>query len=204
MRETVTETVTMTAEPSYLFPLYSYQELQDAIDWAPFVLVEAGQFVAPPRPMDTIDGIADRMRSAAFAEKQAILAFRWAADHFEDASLDLREAWRELAFAEEKHMNWLLVRMKELGFEVISKPVSDRLWRSLIACTSAKEFAFFMANAEERGQKAGMRFYEFLRNKDAVTAEIFLKIAQEETEHIALAKRFFPDGYERKTTSKGP
>ena len=50
-----------------------------------------------------------------------------------------------------------------------------------------------MANAEERGQKAGFRFHEALVTIDPKSAEIFSKIAHEETAHIALARRYFPE-----------
>jgi len=160
--------------------------------WAPFVLVPQGQFPEPPRSLATPEGVGDRMRAAAFAEIQARDAFLWAAEHFPDASEDLRRAWRNLAHAEQKHFDWLLTRMKELSVEIAERKVSDMLWVSLQSCKTAREFAIYMANAEERGRRAGERFYEGLKSKDPTTAEIFRKIAEEEVTHIALAQRFFP------------
>jgi rubrerythrin len=160
--------------------------------WDPFDVAAPDANPEAPRSIHHLDGVGDRLRSAAFAEIQAREAFRWAAKTFADASEDLRGAWENLATSEERHLEWLLKRMEELGVDVRARKVSDHLWRSFMSCKRAEEFAIFMANAEERGQKAGMRFYETLLAKDPITARIFGKIAEEETSHIALAKKFFP------------
>ncbi len=163
------------------------------LNWAPFALVPRGEKSDPPRSIDTTDGVADRLRAAAFAEVQARDAFLWAADTFAETDPELRGAWRMLARAEQKHLDWLLVRLGELGFDIRARRVSDQLWVSLTSCKTAREFALYMASAEERGRKAGERFHASLQARDPVTAEIFRKIAEEEVEHIALARRFFPD-----------
>src|SRR4051794_399527 len=80
-------------------------------DWTPFRIAAPGKKADLPRSLDTQEGIGDRLRSAAFAEIQARDAFLWAAAHFDDAPEELRKAWTLLAKEEEKHMNWLLVRM---------------------------------------------------------------------------------------------
>jgi uncharacterized ferritin-like protein (DUF455 family) len=133
------------------------------------------------------------LRSAAFAEIQARDAFLWAARELEDAPEDLRRAWRNLAAAEDKHLRWLLERMKELGFDVRERRVSDHLWVSLTSCKTAREFALYMASAEERGRRAGERFHQALLERDSVTARLFGQIAEEEISHIELARRFFPN-----------
>jgi uncharacterized ferritin-like protein (DUF455 family) len=160
--------------------------------WEPFEIVPPGTRSDPPRSLSTPEGVGDRLRSAAFAEIQAREAFLWGAEHYEDASLELREAWRRLAAAEQRHLDWLLRRMSELGVDVRGRKVSDQLWHSLVSCHSAQEFALYMASAEERGRRAGERFHQELRGTDPVTAEIFGKIAEEEVAHIALARRFYP------------
>jgi uncharacterized ferritin-like protein (DUF455 family) len=137
--------------------------------------------------------VGDRLRAAAFAEIQAREAFRWAADRFDDAAESLRVAWRGLAHAEDRHLQWLMNRMEELGVSPQARQVSDQLWQSFMLCKTARDFAIYMANAEERGRRAGERFHQVLLEKDPKTAEIFGKIALEEVEHIALAKRHFPD-----------
>ncbi len=162
------------------------------MNWEPFETVDSGVHGEPPRPLGTRGGLEDRLRSAAFAEIQAREAFLWAAKKFDETPSELRVAWGKLAVEEDKHMNWLLVRMQELGFEVKARKVSLRLWDSFMACKSAQGFATYMASAEERGRKAGERFWLSLRDSDPVSAEIFRKIAEEEKEHIALAERFFP------------
>lgn len=139
-----------------------------------------------------MEGVGDRLRAAAFAEIQAREAFLWGASHFEDAPASLKTAWRGLALAEDRHLGWLLKRMQELGIGVTDRRVSDQLWVSLVSSQNAKEFAYYMASAEERGRRAGERFHQELLKKDPVTAEIFGKIAEEEVEHIALAEKYFP------------
>jgi uncharacterized ferritin-like protein (DUF455 family) len=138
--------------------------------------------------------VGDRLRAAAFAEIQAREAFVWGARVFTEAPEGLRLAWREFAAIEDRHLGWLLRRMQELGISVEERSVSDQLWRSLISCQNARDFAFFMASAEERGRRAGERFREALAKRDPITAEIFGKIAEEEVEHIAAAFRFYPEG----------
>jgi uncharacterized ferritin-like protein (DUF455 family) len=134
------------------------------------------------------------MRAAAFAEIQAREAFNWGADRWTDAPDALRSAWRGLAHAEDRHLGWLLKRMQELGIAVDEREVSDQLWVSLTSCVSARDFAHYMASAEERGRKAGERFHEALLERDPVSAAIFGRIAEEEVEHIALAQKFYPEG----------
>lgn len=161
--------------------------------WPPFQLAPIGAHADAPRSIRTIEGIGDRLRAAAFAEIQARDAFNWAADHFSDAEPRLKDAWRRLAESEQRHLDWLLARMLDLQIQVPGRFVSDHLWYSLVACKNAKDFAVFMAGAEERGRRAGERFHQALEATDPTTAEIFRKIADEEVGHIALAKKFFPD-----------
>jgi len=159
-------------------------------NWDPFLVSE--ERGEAPRSIDSFEGVGDRLRAAAFAEIQAREAFLWAVDHFEDAQPDLRQTWRSLAAAEDRHLNWLLKRMTELGVDVRGRKVSTYLWHSLVACKSAREFAKFMASAEERGRRAGERFHDTLLVRDPETARIFGTIAREEIAHIELAQRFFP------------
>lgn len=163
------------------------------MNWEPFKLCPPGEHPQVTRSIQTPDGITDRIRAAAFAEIQAREAFLWAADRFDDAPDRLKKTWRILARAEQKHLDWLLARLTELGSNAQERSVSDYLWHSLVGCQTAEEFAIFMANAEARGQKAGMRFHQALSARDPVTAQIFLKIAEEEEAHIRVATRFYPE-----------
>jgi uncharacterized ferritin-like protein (DUF455 family) len=163
-------------------------------DWSPFRLAPPGQRSDPPRSIDTPAGVADRLRAAAFAEIQAMHAFRWAAERFDDAPPDLRRAWLGLALAEERHLGWLMARMRELQVDPAGRCVADPLWHSLVSCKTAKDFAFYMATAEDRGRKAGERFSRDMMENDPISAQIFGKIAEEEVEHIALAARYFDYG----------
>ena len=150
--------------------------------------------------MDTVEGIGDRLRTAAFAELQAREAFFWAAANYQDrAEPALISAWQMLAQAEDKHLSWLMARMTELSQPVGGRRVSEELWHSLVRTQLPEQFAWFMASAEERGRKAGLRFAQGMRILDPISAAIFGKIAEEEIEHIALARRFFPAGIERHT-----
>ena len=167
--------------------------------WHPF-LVDNAALVAP-RPLTSVEGVGDRLRTAAFAEVQAEAAFLWAAENYAGATPDAANAktmtelccaWRELAVEERKHRLWLTTRMNELGIAVDGRPVRDTLWLSLTSCATAREFCLYMADAEERGRRAGVRFQEQLRVQDPTTAKIFGQIAREEEAHIRLAARFFP------------
>lgn len=164
------------------------------INWEPFNVLEDRSALAPaPRQIETKEGIGDRLRAAAFAEIQAKEAFLWASNTLHDAPDALKKAWIGLSKAEDKHLKWLLDRMQELGIDPKERAVSLRLWDSFMSCKTAKEFAIFMANAEERGRKAGERFYQSIKNIDPISAEIFRKIAEEEVEHIIHAEKFFPE-----------
>lgn len=159
-------------------------------DWSPFC-VDNSRLVAP-RPIFSPEGVGDRLRSAAFAEVQAELAFLWAADRFTDVLPELKNCWRELAVQERKHREWLTQRMHALAIPIEARSVSDVLWHSLARCPSSRDFCHYMAGAEERGRRAGARFCERLRGYDPETAAIFGRIADEEQTHIDLAYRFFP------------
>ena len=157
------------------------------MDWKPFVVCPPEEYAPSARGMGGPDGLGDRLRTAAFAERQAFAAFLWAADAFTDASDELRAAWRRIGLEEEVHLNLLLGRMAELG--VVDRPVSDRLWRRLTTAKTAAEFSVMMREAEARGQAAEESFRRSLAQRDPVTAAIFGRIADDEAEHLALADR---------------
>lgn len=159
------------------------------IDWSPFVVSPPGEKAPYLRALSTREGLGDRLRFVAFAEKQAVVAFTSAATIFENAPKEARELWLSLAKEEEKHLSWLLVRMEELGFTPDERPQSLALWNSFDRCDTAEAFAVFMANAEERGREAGEKFHETLLKIDPVTANIFKQIAEEEVGHIHLARQ---------------
>lgn len=159
------------------------------MDWSPFVVCAPEEYAPPARGLGGPEGIADRLRTAAFAERQAFAAFMWAAQTFTGASQELRAAWRRIALEEELHLNLLLGRMAELGVKVEARPVSDRLWRRLLLSKTAPEFSAQMREAEARGQAAEESFQRSLAQRDPVTAAIFGRIAADEAEHLALADR---------------
>ena len=156
-------------------------------DWSPYILGK----VPKPRSLGTPEGLGDRLRFVAFAERQAACAFREAAQRFSNVPAELREAWLWVAEEEAKHEHWLLSRLQELGQDVAGVPVALDLFLSFGHCHSAFEFAQYMSNAEERGRVAGERFAQVLATVDPVSAELFRQIALEEREHVALMERFF-------------
>ena len=158
------------------------------IDWSPFTVCSPGEKPPYPRSLGTQEGLGDRLRFVAFAEKQAAHAFELAADFYADSvSPAVQEIWRTIAREEDKHLHWLLLRMEELGVDPKERPQSLALWKSFDHCETPQKFAEFMANAEERGRIAGEQFYETLLKIDLSTARLFQQIALEEREHIRLA-----------------
>jgi uncharacterized ferritin-like protein (DUF455 family) len=143
------------------------------------------------RSLHSVEGLGDRLRLVAFAERQAFHAFNEAISRFPDAPKGLREAWKWVALEESKHESWLLKRLKEIGQTVDAVPVSLNLYNSLQNCTTPKEFALYVSDAEERGRIGAEKFAEVLHERDPETARIFKQIAYEEQEHIALVDKFF-------------
>jgi uncharacterized ferritin-like protein (DUF455 family) len=160
----------------------------DSFDWSPF---KVGTSVKP-RPLDSIGGIVDRIRIAAFAERQAHYAFLEAARIFENTvPLELVLAWKKIALEEAKHESWLLKRLVEINQDIAELPVGLGLYNSLTKCESAKEFTLYISDSEEKGRIAGLKFVEVLKNSDPLTAKIFSDIAIEELVHISLATKYF-------------
>ncbi len=157
----------------------------------PFVICSGDQKPPKMRPVNTPGGLADRMRTAAFAEKQAIFAFNWACGNFTDAPKELLEDWALLIPEEIKHFNLIANRMNELGFRMNERPVSLRLWESLKVCETAKEFCLRIAGAEERGRQAGLLLAEYLSDSDPETAAVFFEIVEDEIAHIKLAETYY-------------
>jgi len=161
------------------------------MDFHPFIICEPGERAAKPRPMNTLVGLGDRMRTAAFAELQAIAAFRWAAEHFQDVPQSLRDQWTAQIADETRHYQMIFRRMKELGLELTDRPVSTSLWKSLQECATGEEFCIKIASAEERGRQAGVKLAAFLAKSDPATAAVFREIAADEVAHVALASTYF-------------
>lgn len=161
--------------------------------WGPFVLVSAGSRPPRVRSIASPEGVGDRLRAAAMAEIQARDAFLEAAERFARHSpLALIKTWRALASAEDKHLGWLLERLEDLGQRVEDRPVSDQLHRTLSACETPRDFARYMAIAETRGMRAGELFRARMAESDPTSARLFGRVADEESEHIRLAHRWFP------------
>jgi len=161
------------------------------MDFDPFIICSPGERAPRPRPINTPDGLGDRMRTAAFAELQAMVAFRWAAVQFPDAPATLRDKWTAQIADETRHYEMICRRMEELGFELAGQPVSTSLWESLKVCTTGRDFCIRIASAEERGRQAGVRMVNYLGKSDPETAAIFQEIVDDEVAHVALAATFF-------------
>ena len=161
------------------------------MNWKPFVLCAPGQ--RPPRPRDIglTEGLGDRLRTAAFAELQAVRAFTWAVSHFDDLPEGLGEDWRRQIPQEQQHYTLILERMAQLGIEVGAVPVAPLIWASVQECETGKQFCLYMASAEERGRQAGIRLCRALQDTDPDTVEIFQSIVADEEAHVALAATYF-------------
>jgi uncharacterized ferritin-like protein (DUF455 family) len=160
----------------------------ESLDWSPYKIGIPGKI----RHMNTPEGLSDRIRVAAFAERQAYYAFTQAAQIYADeVPEELRRAWLQIAEEEAKHESWLLKRMKELEFDITAMPVSLGLYNSFTTCQSAKEFTLYISDSEEKGRVAGLKFADYLKLIDPKTANIFSDIAAEEVFHISLAAIYF-------------
>ncbi len=162
-----------------------------ALDAGHFVLCPAGERPPRPRGMGTAEGVGDRLRTAAFAEWQAITAFRWAAAHFDDVPHQLRADWLAQVPDEERHYQLITAAMERLGVTAAGRPVSDRLWRTLSACATGRDFCLQIALEEERGRQGALRLVEFLADADPETAAVFRQIAADEVAHVELAEKYF-------------
>jgi uncharacterized ferritin-like protein (DUF455 family) len=157
----------------------------------PFQLSPQGQRPPGPRSVESAAGIGDRLRTAAFAELQAIHAFGWAADKFADAPEGLCDDWRAQIPEEVIHYELIVKRMEELGVDPAERPVSVRMWETLQTSVDARDFCILIASAEEWGRKAGVLLAETLEEDDPQTAAIFRRIADDEEAHVALAKIYY-------------
>ena len=161
------------------------------MNFAPFEICPPGKRPPAPRKPGTPEGLGDRMRTAAFAEFQAVEAFTWAAEKFSDAPEGLRQDWLRQIPEEQRHYDNIVARMTELGFSLTDRPVSCGLWDSLAACTTAKEFCLKIVSAEERGRQAGLRLIQFLAASDPTTTAVFQEIVDDEIAHVALAQTYY-------------
>jgi uncharacterized ferritin-like protein (DUF455 family) len=160
----------------------------DLLDWFPYKIGTT----LKPRPLHLIEGIVDRIRVAAFAERQAHYAFLEAIRIFgKEVPEDLVRSWERIAKEEAKHESWLLGRLTEINQDVAELPVGLGLYNSFCKCKTAREFTLYISDSEEKGRNAGLKFVEALRERDPKTAEIFLNIANEELDHILLAAKYF-------------
>lgn len=155
--------------------------------WSPYQIGNAPRV----RSLNSPEGLGDRLRLVAFAERQAFHAFNEARIRFTDAPSGLLKAWEWVALEEAKHESWLLKRLNELDQDVSAVPVSLNLYHSLAKCESARDFAFYVSDAEDRGRIGAEKFAEVLKTRDPETARIFAQIAFEEREHIALVNKYF-------------
>lgn len=155
--------------------------------WSPYVIGKPQKI----RSINTPEGLGDRLRLVAFAERQAFHAFNEASLRFTDAPAELKDAWKWVALEEAKHESWLLKRLSEIGQDVAAVSVNLNLYHSLQKCQTARDFAFYVSDAEERGRVGAEKFADVLMKNDPLTAEIFAQIAKEEVRHIALVNQYF-------------
>ena len=84
----------------------------DSLDWSPYKTGVPGKI----RPMNTPEGLADRIRVAAFAERQAYYAFTQAVEIFgAEVPACLVSAWQQIAQEESISVLYL----KKDGYQTI-------------------------------------------------------------------------------------
>lgn len=159
--------------------------------WEPFVLCARGERPPRPRAITLSEGLGDRLRTAAFAELQAVRAFGWALSRFDDLPPGLRDDYARLIQQEERHFALIMDRMAELGVNPAERPVWPAIWESVGKCDTGEQFCHYIANAEERGRQAGIQLCRALRDSDPKTAAIFQSIVDEEEEHVALVAAYY-------------
>lgn len=134
-------------------------------------------------------GVTDRLRLVAFAELQARDMFRYGAARFAgQVPEEWRSTWMRFAEVEDRHAQLLLNRMAELNAEPGARTVSDKLTRLCLKAEEPILFLFLLASAEERGMEAGVILGEQMKKVDAESAGIFALIAEEEVEHVQMAR----------------
>ncbi len=154
--------------------------------WAPFRLGKKPEYV---RPLESREGVADRLRLVAFAELQARDLFRFGAEKFRDsAPREWLSQWTEFSEVEERHAQMLLDRMGVLGVRIEDRMVSDKLSRLCLRAEDPLTFLFLLSSAEERGMEAGFTLGEQMNAYDSASAAVFKQIADEEVAHVAMAK----------------
>lgn len=152
--------------------------------WAPFRLGKPDYV----RPLGAKEGVSDRLRLVAFAELQARDMFLFGAKRFaNEAPQALISQWQRFAEVENRHAQMLLDRMAELGVEPGERVVSDKLSRLCMKANDPSIFLFLLSSAEERGMEAGFILGNQMVPYDAVSAQIFKQIAEEEVEHVETA-----------------
>lgn len=161
-------------------------EIHHGNRWAPFRV--EGLKPEYVRPLRSVGGVEDRLRLVAFAELQARDLFQFGVEHWGSLVPDLWiESWRRFAEVENRHAQMLLDRMMELGFDPGARTVSDKLWRLCEKAETPEDFLFLLSSAEERGMEAGFVLGKEMAAVDEGSAQVFLRIAEEEIEHVQMA-----------------
>lgn len=167
--------------------MWQASEITKRNRWTPF-LVRAGRG-DPIRTLTAGEGVADRLRLVCFAELQARDTFRCGARRFAGAApVSWISSWLRFADVEERHAQMLLDRMAELRVEPGARAVSDKLTRLCDAASDHLSFLYLLSSAEERGMEAGFVLGEQMQAVDAESAAVFARIADEEVEHVAMAR----------------
>ena len=171
---------------------YFAHEIKKENNWEPFQVKDKADKL---RSVRNVEGVKDRLRVVAFAELQARDGFLWGIERFPLAEKEWREYWQTFSQMENRHAQLLLDRAKELDLILSDRAVSNALFKSFLSASSPETFFYLMATAEERGMEIGLSMVESVRSVDRKSAEIFCLCAEEEVEHITVAKRLLK-GYD--------
>ncbi len=172
--------------------MYIARDINEQNSWSPFKLAAKAEVI---RPLQSKEGIADRLRTVAIAELLARDAFSWGVRQFPEAPQEWLDLWTSFEAIEDRHAQMLLDRMTALGVRAEDRVVSDKLSKLCRTATDPIIFWFLISTAEERGMEAGFLLGKQMHEYDAESAAIFKQIADEEVEHVESANKFLA-GYD--------
>jgi uncharacterized ferritin-like protein (DUF455 family) len=148
----------------------------------------------PRRSLGSIKGRATLVHAIAHIEFNAINLALDALWRFRDLPAAYYQDWLSVAIDEARHFVWLNRRLQELGQCYGDFPAHNGLWEA--ACNTAHDPLLRMALVprvlEARGLDVTPAMIERLRsNRDDVTADILVKILDEEVRHVTIGTRWY-------------
>lgn len=146
----------------------------------------------------SIEGMADRPQRArilhalANHELQAVELFAWALLAFPEAPDEFRRGLLGILADEQQHVRMYLSRMRELGADFGSQPVSGYFWSKVKRITTPASFACAMGLTFENANLDHTADYAAAACKagDRKTAALLAKVGADEVEHVRFGWRW--------------